>query len=98
MSIREGLQGGIMSIHEGLKAYIREKDTGRQVRAAVTILNTPIFAARVTSVRTICHIDGTVIPIAIIRPGYDLDGCPSRGPGVGTWRSMVRAEIEGFGK
>lgn len=80
-----------------LKAYAQATDTGEQVGAAIAALNTRLWAARVSSVRTICHVDGTVVPVAIIRPGYEVAPA-SRGPEVGTWRSRVRAEIEGLGK
>jgi hypothetical protein len=86
-----------MTIHERLKAYAQETDTGGQIRTAIAALKTPLWAAHVASVQTIRHLDGTVVPVAIIKPGYE-GATVSHGPVVGTWRSMVRAEIEGFGK
>lgn len=86
-----------MTIHERLKAYAQETDAGDQIRTAIAALKTPLWAARVASVQTVRHLDGTIVPVAIIKPGYE-GANDSYGPVVGTWRSMVRAEIAGFGK
>lgn len=86
-----------MTIHDSLRAYAQETTTGGQIDAAIAALKTPLWAAHVASVQTIRHLDGTGVPIAIIRPGYEIANV-SHGPVVGTWRSRVRAEIEGLGK